>query len=120
VMNCIDQGFSPFSTSNLKCRSTWKLFPMKSYTTFILGEFEVFRWNLENATKVLEGLWMSKGLTWGFDHSLTKGWPLVCVDLIKMVISDCWLGFRGDDPGLTEVWPKTTCWTWLTRSLALK
>jgi hypothetical protein len=27
----------------------------------------------------------------------------VRVDLIKKIISDCWLGFRGDDPGLTRV-----------------
>jgi hypothetical protein len=30
---------------------------------------------------------------------LTKVRPQVRVDLIKRVISDCWLGFRGDDPG---------------------
>jgi hypothetical protein len=37
---------------------------------------------------------------------LTKVCPKVCVDLIKMITSDCWLGFRGDaqvDQGLTEV-----------------
>jgi hypothetical protein len=47
-------SFSSFSTQNLKCQSTWKLCPSKNWTTFILGYFEVFRWNLENATKVPE------------------------------------------------------------------
>jgi hypothetical protein len=23
---------------------------------------------------------------------------LMCVDLLKMIMSDCWLGFQGDDP----------------------
>jgi hypothetical protein len=50
---------------------------------------------------------------------LTKLWPRVGVDLIRKVISDCWLGFRGDDPG----WPRfdqcQRCLTQLIRSLAL-
>jgi hypothetical protein len=40
---------------------------MKNYTTFVLGEFEVFRENLENAAKVLADTGGSKGvqgLTW--------------------------------------------------------
>jgi hypothetical protein len=39
----------------------------------------------------------------GFDCAFTKGWPRVCVDLIKRVIRVCWRGFRCDDPGLTNV-----------------
>jgi hypothetical protein len=30
---------------------------------------------------------------------LTNVSPKVRVDLIKMIISDCRVGFRGDDPG---------------------
>jgi hypothetical protein len=29
---------------------------MKNYATFVLGEFEVFRWNLENASKGVYGV----------------------------------------------------------------
>jgi hypothetical protein len=35
---------------------------MKNYTTFVLGEFEVFRRNLENATKVPGDKGGSKGV----------------------------------------------------------
>jgi hypothetical protein len=35
---------------------------MKNYTTFVLGEFEVFRRNLENAVKVLDDIGGSKGV----------------------------------------------------------
>jgi hypothetical protein len=45
-------GFSCFSTQNLRCQSTWKLCPSTSWTTFLKIDFEVFRWNLENAAKV--------------------------------------------------------------------
>jgi hypothetical protein len=45
-------SFSCFSTQNLKCQSTWKLCPSTSWTAFIKVDFEVFRWNLENAAKV--------------------------------------------------------------------
>jgi hypothetical protein len=31
-----------------------KLCPSKNWTTFILGEFVVFRWNVENEAKVPE------------------------------------------------------------------
>jgi hypothetical protein len=67
----------------LKCHSTWKLCPMKNCTTFVLGEIEVFRWNLENAEKVLERF---KDIM-GFDQYLIRIWPLVSVDLIRRVIS---------------------------------
>jgi hypothetical protein len=39
---------------------------MKNYTTFVLGEFEVFRENLENAAKVPADIGGSKGFK-GFD-----------------------------------------------------
>jgi hypothetical protein len=35
---------------------------MKNYTTFVLGEFEVVRENLENAAKVLADTGGSKGV----------------------------------------------------------
>jgi hypothetical protein len=35
---------------------------MKNYTTFVLGEFEVFRENLENAAKVPGDIGGSKGV----------------------------------------------------------
>jgi hypothetical protein len=35
---------------------------MKNYTTFVLGEFEVFRRNLENAAKVSADTGGSKGV----------------------------------------------------------
>jgi hypothetical protein len=47
-------SFPPFSTQKLKCHSTWKLCPSKNWTTFILVDFEVFRWNLENAATAPE------------------------------------------------------------------
>jgi hypothetical protein len=50
---------------------------------------------------------------------LTKLWPRVGVDLIKRVISDCWRGFRGDDPGWARFDQCQQCLTWLIRSLAL-
>jgi hypothetical protein len=38
------------------------LCPPTKYTTFVLGEFEVFRENLENAAKVLVDTGGSKGV----------------------------------------------------------
>jgi hypothetical protein len=108
-------SFSPFSTPNLQCHPKAKLCPSKNYTTFILGDFGVFRWNSENAAKVPEGVQRHRGLT-GF---LTKGWPQVGFDLIKRIIRDCWLGFRGDDPGGPRFDPCQQCLTWLIRPLAL-
>jgi hypothetical protein len=35
---------------------------MKNYTTFVLGEFEVFRENLENAAKVLDDMEGQRGV----------------------------------------------------------
>jgi hypothetical protein len=52
--------FSPLCTSNLECRPTWKWCASTNCTTFPLGEFEVFRWILENAPKVLDGQGRSK------------------------------------------------------------
>jgi hypothetical protein len=48
--------FSPIFTQNLKCQSTGKLCSLTNRTTFILVDFEVFRWNLENAEKVSEDI----------------------------------------------------------------
>jgi hypothetical protein len=63
-----------------------------------LADFAVYKWILENATKVLAGLATTGVLT----LTLTQVWPPRYVDMIKRVISDYWLGFRGDDPG----WPR--------------
>jgi hypothetical protein len=91
----VDQTLSPNSTSNWTCHSTWKLCPSTNYTTFTFGEFEVFRWNLENAAKVLELTWMSKGFKGSLTRVLTKldqSWP-------RLITRGCWLGFRGDGSG---------------------
>jgi hypothetical protein len=48
------------------------LCPSRKYTTFVLGEFEVFRENLENAAKVpadIDGSTRSQGF---FSRVLTK------------------------------------------------
>jgi hypothetical protein len=60
----IDLHFSPICTSNQQFYSTRKLCPSTKYTTFVLGEFEVFRENLENAAKVpadMDGSTRSQG-----------------------------------------------------------
>jgi hypothetical protein len=57
----------------------------------------MFKWKFENAAKVRGGLKDNMVFTniWlGFDQGLPKGG----IELIKRVISDYWLGFRGDDP----------------------
>jgi hypothetical protein len=42
------------------------------------------------------------------------------VDYLMMIISDCWLGFRGDDPGWPRFDHSQRIWFgWLARSLAL-
>jgi hypothetical protein len=92
-------SYAFFSTQNLKCQWTWMLCPSKNWTAFILGDFEVFRWNLENAAKVPEDVQR---------HQVFSGvwpclWPRVdhkCV----LTSSRGSLGFtgevsRGDDPG---------------------
>jgi hypothetical protein len=60
-------SFPPSSTQNLKCHSTWKLCRSKNWTTFLLREFEVFRWNLENTAKVPEDI--------QWHQSLSGVWP---------------------------------------------
>jgi hypothetical protein len=55
--------FSSFSTQNLKCQSTWKLCPSTNWITFILVNFEVFRWNLENAAEVPKDIHRRQGLS---------------------------------------------------------
>jgi hypothetical protein len=74
----VDLHFSPFCTSNQQWHSTWKLCPLTNYTTFTLGDFEVFRWILDNAAKVSGDIGGSKGVLgfWlGFWPNLSKGWP---------------------------------------------
>jgi hypothetical protein len=112
VTTNVDQAFSRISTLNLECHSTWNLCPSTKYTTFTFGEFEVFRWNLENAAKVLGDIRGSKGVqgVWlGFwpnlDHYLTKG----CHWGLSVMFLRWW-------PRLTVVWPKSTR---LTGSLGL-
>jgi hypothetical protein len=79
----------------LKCRQLGKLCPSKGRTTFILADFEVLRWNLENSAKVLRGFKSIRDLT----MPLTEFWPQVSVDSVNKVIRGCWIGFRSDDPG---------------------
>jgi hypothetical protein len=55
--------FSSFFTQNLKCHSTWELCFSTNWTTFILVDFEVFMWNLENVAKVLEDIHWRQGLS---------------------------------------------------------
>jgi hypothetical protein len=90
--NCSWPSFSPVSTQNLKCHPTWKLCPSKKWTTFILVEFEVFRWNLENATKVPEWQGVTRGLTrvqarvWpSFVHKIVLTWLGVSLALSKVI-----------------------------------
>jgi hypothetical protein len=65
----------------LKFRQLGKLCPLKRWTTFILADFEVHRWNLENSAKVLRGFKNIRYLTWI--------WP--CLDR-DLTTSECWLG----------------------------
>jgi hypothetical protein len=46
--------FLSFKTSKLKCRQLGKLCPSNRCTTFVLADFDVFKRNLKNASKVLE------------------------------------------------------------------
>jgi hypothetical protein len=108
-------SFSPFSTPNLQWHPKEKLCPSKNWTTFILEDFGVFRWNLENAAKVPEGVQGQGGLT----GVLTKGRPQVVVDLIKRVISDCRRGFWGDGLGWPWFDQSSAGLTQLIQSLAL-
>jgi hypothetical protein len=61
--------------------------PLQNYTTLLLEEFEVLRWNLENAAKVLGKVLGSKGLTSVLTLSLTKDLSTSDIDLIKRVVS---------------------------------
>jgi hypothetical protein len=108
-------SFCTSSTQNLKCRQLWKVCPSKRQTTFVLADFLVCRWILENAAKIPEKVLGRQGFNWGLTMHLIKVWPKVRVDLIKMIISGCWLGFRGHDPG----WPRFDESMCLTRTLAL-
>jgi hypothetical protein len=71
-------SFSPFSTQNLKCPSTWKLCPSTSWTTFIkvdfkcLGEFWRTQKKFRKTSRVTRG---GVGFDQGFDHGLI---PHVC------------------------------------------
>jgi hypothetical protein len=97
VLVGVDQDFSQICTPNLKCHSTGKLCPSTNCTTFILGEFEVFRWNLENLAKVLGWHRRVKCLS----GVLTRVWPILIKCWPRWVIRGCWWCFWGDDLG----WP---------------
>jgi hypothetical protein len=64
--------------------------PLKNYTTLLLEYFEVFRWILESAAKVLGKVLGSRGVTRGLTISLTKGLSTSDIDLIKRMISTNW------------------------------
>jgi hypothetical protein len=55
----------------------------------------VFRQKLENVAKVLGQDVDIKG----FDHFDRVLILVKDVDLLKVLMGDCWLGFRGDAPG---------------------
>jgi hypothetical protein len=99
-------SFSPFSAQNLKCQSTRKLCPSTRWTTFIKVDFEVFRWNLENAAKVpddihrrqfLSGVWPC--LWPRVDHGCAKTWSRGSIGFIGEVFEV----MTQVDRGLTNV-----------------
>jgi hypothetical protein len=84
--------FSPFSTQNLKRHPTWKLCISKNWKTFILGDFEVFRWNLENVAKVPEDIQghYSLGRVWPWlwprvGHTRVSTWSMESLGLVGEV-----------------------------------
>jgi hypothetical protein len=71
-----------------------------------LGDFEVFRWNLENAAKVpgdIGGQRVFKGFWLGF-------WPKVDQGRPKWVIRGCRWCFRDDGPGWLPFDQSQLCW----------
>jgi hypothetical protein len=62
---------------------------------------------------------LTSNLKRGLTMSLTKGWPRVCVDLVKGPNRVHWRGFRGDVPGWSRFDRCSTGLTRLIRSLAL-
>jgi hypothetical protein len=58
--------------------------------------------NFAEHDKSFGGRSLTLGFQWGLTLSLTKGSPPGCVDLVKGFNRGCRLGFRGDDPGLTN------------------
>jgi hypothetical protein len=71
-----------------------------------LGEFEVFRENLENAAKVpadTGGSTRSQGFLSGVLTKVNYGWP-------KGVIRDCRWRLRGDGPGWPSFDQSQHCW----------
>jgi hypothetical protein len=99
-------SLSPFSTQNLKCHSTWKLCPSKNWTTFILGDFEVFRWNLQNAAKVPEDVQRHWGFRWGLTMPFTKvdhNWVLTWSRGSLEIVGEVFEVRTQVDHGLTNV-----------------
>jgi hypothetical protein len=113
--NCSWPSFSPFYAHNLECHPKAKLCSTKNWTTFILRDFEVFRWNLENATKVSEGVQRHRGLgrVWPclwprFDHKHVLTWSRGSLGFISEIFEV-----------MTQVWPTSVGFTPLIQSLAL-
>jgi hypothetical protein len=98
--------FSPISTQNLKCCQWWKVCPSKRWTTFILADFEVFKWKFENTAKFLGKALGSKGLTRVLTLTLTKVWPQGCDELIRgslVIVELIFEVMTQVDQGLTRV-----------------
>jgi hypothetical protein len=86
-----------------------------NWTTFILVDFEVFRWNLENAAKVLKDIHRCQGLS-GI-------WPCLWPRIDHHGVLTCSRGLIGCVGEVfevgTQVWPMSAGLTWLICPLAL-
>jgi hypothetical protein len=95
-MRCYQLTTIPlFSTQNWKCHPIWKLCPSTNWATFILVDFEVFRWILENATKVPEDIQGHQGLSgvwpclWPrFDYKCVLTWSIGSLRLVGEVFEE--------------------------------
>jgi hypothetical protein len=79
---------------------------LKNTKNFCIGRFWSVYVKCGECGKSSRGGSKTLGFDQGLTMLLTKVWPQLCVDLIKKIICDCWLGFRDDaqvDQGLTEV-----------------
>jgi hypothetical protein len=64
-------SFLAICTQNLQCCQLWKFCPSKRRKTFILADFAVLKWILENEAKVMAGLHDNRGVDPKFDPSLS-------------------------------------------------
>jgi hypothetical protein len=96
-----------------------KVVSLNKMDNFHKVDFEVFRWNLENAAKVPDDIRWRHCASGVWSCLVAKGWLLLCANLVKGFIRVLWRSFRGDDLG----WPRfdrcLTGLTWLIGSLVL-